>query len=232
MSGPATDPRSRRCAGLLLAAGSGSRMGGPKALVPVGGRLLVERAFEVLRDGGCDPVVVVLGAGADEVRRRAHLPAGVVVENPDWADGQGGSLRLGLLRGADDAPDGGAADAAVIALVDQPGLPAAVVRRLIEAWHAGAGPAVVAAYDGRPRNPVLLDRRVWADVAATLDGDEGARAWLRARRRSTPEDVVLVECGDLGDPVDLDTPADLADYADRTEPTQDELAATGQTRRN
>src|SRR5437588_1746517 len=83
-------------AGLLLAAGGGRRYGMPKALVERDGRLLVEHAAQVLRAGGCDPVVVVLGAAADEVRRRADLAGAIVVDNPDWADGMGSSLRAGL----------------------------------------------------------------------------------------------------------------------------------------
>ena len=109
-------------------------MGGPKALLEFEGRLLVERAAEVLRDGGCDPVVVVLGAGADEVRHRAHLPHARIIDNPNWAEGQAGSLRIGLVDVGDE--EAGGADAVVIALVDQPAIRAAVVRRLIE----GKGP--------------------------------------------------------------------------------------------
>ena len=63
----------------------------------------------------------------------------------------------------------------------------------------------VAAYDGKPRNPVLLAREHWPEVIATATGDQGARAFLRAR----PELVTLVECGDTGRPDDIDTPADL-----------------------
>src|SRR4051812_42001093 len=200
------------CAGLLLAAGAGSRMGRPKALVELDGRLLVERGAEVLRQAGCEPVVVVLGAAADEVRHRAELPDARIVDNPNWAQGQAGSLRIGLAGVADtDAQEDRdrGAGAVVVSLVDQPAIPPEVVRRLVDAWRAGAGPAVIAAYDGEPRNPVLLDRRVWSDVAANVEGDEGARLWLREVRRDHPEQIVLVECGDIGDPLDLDTPADF-----------------------
>ena len=69
----------------------------------------------------------------------------------------------------------------------------------------------VAAYDGKPRNPVLLAREHWPEVIATATGDQGARAFLRAR----PELVTLVECGDTGRPDDIDTPADLERIAVR-----------------
>jgi nicotine blue oxidoreductase len=70
---------------------------------------------------------------------------------------------------------------------------------------------VVATYDGQPRNPVLLAAPVWTAVAGAATGDVGARGWLRTARRETPDQVVDVECGDLGYATDLDTPADLAD---------------------
>jgi molybdopterin-guanine dinucleotide biosynthesis protein A len=104
-------------AGLLLAAGGGRRYGQPKALVVRDGRLAVERALDVLRDGGCDPLAVVLGAAAGEVRARADLAQATAVDNPDWATGMGSSLRVGLA--ALDAVD---AVAALVMLVDTPGV--------------------------------------------------------------------------------------------------------------
>ncbi|MBV9379844.1 MAG: NTP transferase domain-containing protein, partial [Streptosporangiaceae bacterium] len=95
--------------------------------------------------------------------------------------------------------------AAVIALADQPLIGAEAVRRLIAAYRAGAGVAV-AAYDGRPRNPVLIAREHWAEATAMARGDTGARPFLRAH----PELVTLIECGDTGSPDDIDTPEDLA----------------------
>jgi nicotine blue oxidoreductase len=85
---------------------------------------------------------------------------------------------------------------------------AEAVGRLIAAYQAGADVAV-AAYGGKPRNPVLLAREHWPEVIATATGDQGARAFLRAR----PELVTLVECGDTGRPDDIDTPADLEHIA-------------------
>lgn len=187
-----------RVAGLLLAAGAGRRMGGPKALVEVAGEPLVRRGIRLLTDGGCAPVVVVVGAGADDVR--ALCVGTTVVEAHAWATGMGASLRAGLAAlGTTDAL------ACVVALVDQPLVTPAAVLRLRAARDAGAV-AAVACYDGHPRNPVLLGRSVWADVAAGAQGDEGARVWLRAH----PGQVVPVDCTDAGSADDLDTPQDLA----------------------
>ncbi|MGI8537457.1 MAG: nucleotidyltransferase family protein [Mycobacteriales bacterium] len=183
-------------AGLLLAAGASPKTGGPKALIRLDGEPLVQRVIRLLADGGCDPVVVVVGASAEQVR---PLCAGAdVVEATDWDTGMGASLRAGLAALA-------TVDACVVALVDQPGVTAAAVQRLRAAYDGGAV-AAVATYGGKQRNPVLLDRSTWPGVTDAATGDEGARGWLRAH----PELVVLVDCTDAGAPDDLDTPDDLA----------------------
>jgi CTP:molybdopterin cytidylyltransferase MocA len=179
-------------AGILLAAGAGSRLGQPKALVDIGGQPLADRGVALLRGGGAAPVIVVTGATA------VSLPGVVTVHNPDWETGMGSSLAVGL------ATVPARCSAAVVALVDQPLVGTQAVRRLIEAHLAGADVAV-AAYGGRPRNPVLLGRPHWPEVIALATGDTGARGFLRAR----PELVTLIECGDTGRPDDIDTRGDL-----------------------
>ena len=193
-------------AGVLLAAGEGSRFGQPKALVELNGQTLAERGVGLLRAGGADPILVVTGAVPLE------LDGTLTVDNPQWRTGMGSSLRAALQalteagRGPDAGPDAGLGiGAVVVALADQPLVGAEAVARLIAAYRDGATVAV-AAYDGQPRNPVLLAREHWAEVIATAVGDQGARTFLRTR----PELVTLVECGDTGRPDDIDTPADLA----------------------
>ena len=183
----------QRIAGVLLAAGEGTRLGRPKALVEVAGTRLVDRGVALLRDGGTAPVVVVTGA-VD-----VPLLGVITVHNPEWRSGMASSLAAGL--GA--LPDGCAA--AVIALVDQPLIVPAAVRRLVAAYLDGAGIAV-ASYGGKLRNPVLLARDEWAGVLALATGDVGARPYLQAH----PDRVTAVECGDIGRPDDVDTPEDLA----------------------
>jgi CTP:molybdopterin cytidylyltransferase MocA len=193
--GPAT------VAGILLAAGGGSRLGRPKALVELGGESLARRGVRLLHDGGAAPIVLVTGAVA------VDLPGVLAAHNPDWRSGMGSSLTAGLAM----VPQG--SGAAVIALVDQPLVGPEAVRRLIAAYLAGARVAV-AAYDGAPRNPVLLAREHWPEVATLAVGDAGARAFLRAH----PELVTLVECGDTGSPDDLDTRADLRRLSGQVRP--------------
>jgi CTP:molybdopterin cytidylyltransferase MocA len=191
-------------AGVLLAAGQGSRFGRPKALVELDGQTLAERGVTLLRAGGTDPVLIVTGAAQVELRPEHQART---VYNGEWRTGMGSSLRAALraLTEPEAAPEIGAV---VVALADQPLVGAEAVGRLIAAYRAGAEVAV-AAYDGKPRNPVLLAREHWPEVIATATGDQGARAFLRAR----PELVTLVECGDTGRPDDIDTPADLEHIA-------------------
>jgi nicotine blue oxidoreductase len=179
----------------VLAAGAGRRYGGPKALVRLDGSLLVERAAGTVRAGGCDPVVVVLGARADEVRAEAELADAVLVDNPAWRSGMGSSLRTGLATVADTD-----CDAAVVLLVDMPGVTAEAVRRVA----ADAGPAalVMATYGGRRGHPVLLGRNHWAGVATLAQLDVGARAYLTAHAA----EVSTVPCEDVADDTDLDMP--------------------------
>jgi CTP:molybdopterin cytidylyltransferase MocA len=179
-------------AGILLAAGGGSRLGQPKALVEIGGERLAQRGVALLRDGGAAPIVVVTGA--------------VAVDLP-------GVLASSLAAGLATVPD--SCDAAVVALVDQPLVGPEAVRRLIAA-HAGGARVAVAAYAGAPRNPVLLGREHWAEVTALAIGDAGARPFLRAH----PDLVTLVECGDTGSPDDLDTRSDLDRLAGLVRPRE------------
>jgi CTP:molybdopterin cytidylyltransferase MocA len=185
-------------AGVVLAAGGGRRFGGPKAVAEVGGERLVDRAVRVLREGGCDPVVAVLGAAVVRVPG-----ADAVVVNPDWAGGMGSSLRAGL-----EALATGPAAAAVVVLADQPWLTPAAVRAVaaVAAGDAATPARAVlarAAYDDGPGHPVLLGRDHWAGVGAAARGDAGARDYLAAHAA----EVVTVPV--TGSAADVDRPEDL-----------------------
>ncbi|MGW0461358.1 nucleotidyltransferase family protein [Streptomyces tendae] len=195
-----------RVAGLLLAAGGGRRLGGrPKALLEHHGHLLVEHAVGALRAAGCARVHVVLGARAEDVRARAALDDCVLVDNPDWEQGMGSSLRAGLhsLTGT-GTEIGTGARAALVCLVDQPGIGAEAMARVRGAYRDETS-LVSAAYAGVRGHPVLLGAAHWAGIAATATGDRGARAYLREHEA----EIALVECGDVARPYDIDTEADL-----------------------
>jgi nicotine blue oxidoreductase len=158
-------------AGLLLAAGRGARLGTPKALVEYDGERLLDRGVRLLAEGGCHPVVVVLGAADAQVR------GAVAVRNPGWASGMGSSLRAGLAALPEEA------EAVVIALVDQPLIRPGAVRALIEA-RAGLA---VATYGGRRRNPVLVAREHFAEVTEVPCDDHGDPADI-----DTPGDLAAL----------------------------------------
>ncbi|MFJ4836397.1 NTP transferase domain-containing protein [Streptomyces sp. NPDC088747] len=187
-------------AGVLLAAGGGRRLGGhPKALLSHRGHPLVEHAAGVLLAGGCSRVHVVLGAQADVVRERVSLPGCVLVDNPEWEEGMGSSLRAGLGSLA-----GTGARAALVSLVDQPGIGPEAVGRVLAAYRDPES-LVSAAYEGVRGHPVLFGAAHWAAIAATATGDRGARAYLKEHE----EAITLVECGDIARPYDIDTAEDL-----------------------
>jgi nicotine blue oxidoreductase len=185
-----------RVAGLLLAAGAGRRFGMPKALVRHRGGLFVEHAAAVLHEAGCAPVVIVLGASAEEVRSTATLPGSSLVGNPNWESGMGSSLRVGL-----DTLSTSDAEAVVVLPVDTPGVTAAAVRRL--AALAAPDALARASYDGAPGHPVLIGRAHWPGVWELATGDQGARPYLR-RHGGTD-----VPCADVGTGTDVDRPEDL-----------------------
>ena len=181
-----------RLAGLVLAAGAGSRFGGPKGLArEPDGRPWATIAARMLIAVGCRDVLVAVGAQADEVS--ALIPSGArAVPVADWAEGVAASLRAGLADAA--ATD---ATALLIVPVDTPAMPLAALERVRD---AGGGDAalVQAVYAGRAGHPVLIGRAHWAAVAASVSGDRGARPYLA--RHGVRE----IECGDLWTGADID----------------------------
>lgn len=183
--------KSGEPAGVLLAAGAGTRYGMPKVLAAQGGWL--RSAVAALSGGGCDDVVVVLGAAIVDVPQ----PARAVVAD-DWQQGMGISLQTGLAAISH-------AGYAVILTVDTPDIGADIVSRVIAAARSSSSGIARASYAGRPGHPVVVARRHWPALRATLHGDEGARGFLADR-----SDVVAVDCADLatGRDVDTATPTD------------------------
>lgn len=217
-------PSPSRVAGLVLAAGAGSRYGMPKALVRDGaGHTWLQRAVDVLAEAGCSPVIVVLGACGSEAASlidagdddpssapawgRDRPPASVrIVQAADWAEGLSASLRAGL-RCAIEHPD---LRAIAVIPVDVPDLNAATVERMVGTnfgTTAAPGATVLSAstlrqarFSGRPGHPVVIGREHWTPLLDTLAGDTGARPYLRTHP------VEHIECGDLGTGVDVDRP--------------------------
>ena len=173
--------------GVLLAAGAGRRYGKPKVLVD--GWLTA--AVTALRDGGCDHVVLVLGAAV------VAAPAGVTaVTAPQWHTGLSASVRAGLEQAARLH-----ADYAVLHVIDTPDVGAAVVDRVVKRALTSRSGLARAVFGDRPGHPVVIARHHWPGVLDKLSGDQGAGAYLRSAG-----DVENVDCADLASGRDHDEP--------------------------
>jgi CTP:molybdopterin cytidylyltransferase MocA len=176
-----------KVAGVVLAAGAGTRMGGPKAELVVGGTRLVDRAVAVLRAAGCDPVLAV-------VREGAEVANATVLINPRPQDGLRSSLAIAIEAASNS-------DAIAVYLVDQPGIGAPAVSAVTAAWRPGR--IAVGDYAGTRAHPVVMSPQLWRVALKRAGPDDGARRLLLGRPDLV--DVVPVP----GDPHDLDTPSDL-----------------------
>jgi molybdenum cofactor cytidylyltransferase len=184
--------------GVVLAAGSSSRMGGEQKLVlEFDGKPMVRHAIEAASEAGCHQIVVVY-AGEDV--KRAVDGAAELAFNPDAHQGMSTSLRTGLRALRSDM------EAALVMLGDQPLVGSRAVAVLLRTWRReGSRPAVAMSADGKARwtPPVVLSRELWSELEA-LDGDAGARPLLDAH----PELLDVVPAGGRSD--DIDTPGDYA----------------------
>lgn len=182
--------------GIVLAAGAGRRFGGAKQLALLDGRPLLDH---VLATAGAvaelRPLVVVLGARGEDVREAVELGRARPVHCRCWAEGQAVSLREGIAA-LGDAP------AALVLLGDQPRITPAVIGAVLDARDPERYEAVRACYVGVPGHPVLLERPL-LDRASELHGDIGFRSLLESVA------VRAVECAELGDATDVDTPEEL-----------------------
>ena len=180
-------------------------MGRAKQLLPVHGKPLLRQVVESALVEPVSPLIVVLGANAAEIAPCLDgLPVHIVV-NAGWAEGMGSSLRFGMETLASIAP---AANRVIIALADQPELPAGQLALLIETGRATGQPIVASESDGVRGPPVLFTSKYFPELLA-LRGDAGARSLLK---KHADEIAVVTQATAL----DLDTPADYAQYLDRS----------------
>ena len=178
--------------GLILAAGSGQRMGRPKAEIVLEGTRLVDRAVAAM--GVCDDVLVV-------VRDGVVVPAVRTVVNAQPERGLRSSLRLGIQHATE-------ADALAVMLVDLPGVRAEDVTAVVRGWRPGR--IALGSYGGRRAHPIVMGPGDWVAALDLAGPDEGARRYLAAH----PDRVDEVDLA--GDATDLDRPEDLARWQART----------------
>ena len=183
-------------AGIVLAAGRSARMGAPKPLLDLEGESFLARGIRVLREGGCDPVVVVVpdGEAMGPMGAIVRTHAARVIENPDPRAEQIDSLRLGLKAVE-------TAEAAVVLPVDVLVKEPEVVRALCEAWLEQRAPVARPVHGGRPGHPVLFARDTWDELMAS-DLEDGARDVVHRHL----QEILEVEVGDSGVLIDINTP--------------------------
>jgi molybdenum cofactor cytidylyltransferase len=185
---------------VVLAAGESRRMGTQKLLLPFGEATVVETVVAAALGSRVDRVLAVLGADADEVRRKIGSGGGPAVSfvlNEGYRSGMLSSVQAGFGALPGDA------EAAVVMLGDQPFLRAPVIDVVVEAYRAGGKGIVVPVFRGRRGHPVLVDMK-YGDEVQGLDPAEGLRQLLGAH----PDDVGEVEVDDAAILRDLDTPED------------------------
>jgi molybdenum cofactor cytidylyltransferase len=186
--------------GIILAAGTSSRLGRPKQLLDLGGVPVIQHVLDASTASTLDDVILVLGHGAQEIADAVTVSTHRVrvVFNPDYSEGMSASLKAGLSAATP------ASRAVLVLLGDQPGVSREAIDAVTRSWREGNGPIVQASYGGRPGHPIVLDRSVWPDIQG-LSGDEGARSILLR----CPELRTLVEVGETP-PHDIDTEEDYA----------------------
>lgn len=183
---------------IVLAAGSSTRLGQPKQLLPVDGQPLLSRTLDVIRATSLAPRIVVLGGYANEIREQVRLDGFTVVDNLDYADGQATSLKAGILALPPEV------DGAIVLLGDQPLVAPWLLEQLASAFEPGETAAVRPVYADGPGNPVLLSKALFPELL-TLEGDVGARDVLRRYRDA----IIEVEHRNRPTPGDVDTMEDF-----------------------
>lgn len=195
-------------AGLVLAAGESSRMGQDKALLTYQGKTFLEQILVTLREAGIDRTVVVLGHHADEIQRAVNLKGAHVVINRDYRRGQTSSLQAGLAVLVEPP-----LEAIILCLVDHPAVSAGTIRKLVNGFRASQAPVMIPTFKGRHGHPVLVARRLFAELLA-LAPDQGANTVIRKYRNATQ----FVDVDDRGILLDVDDPETYRRLGEASDP--------------
>ena len=193
-------------AALILAAGSSSRLGSPKQLLPWGEGPLLQHVVGQIRSFGLEEIWVVIGHETDAILEQVDFGGASVVVNDEYTEGIASSMRVGL----DTLTRESRADKVLIAMGDQPDLRPDVVAELLQIAKREKRPAIVPKYRYTWANPVIIDRSLWARLMS-LEGDAGAQRLLQAH----PEWVKEVWFEHLP-PRDVDTEQDVGELQPRS----------------
>lgn len=182
---------------VVLSAGESSRMGEPKALLPIDGQTFIERIVTALKNSGLARIVVVLGFNAAEMRRKIeHLPVEIVV-NPNYKQGQLSSLQAAVRHLESDS----SCDGMLVHLVDHPYIDPGLVRAMLQRFNDSKKLVVVPRHQGKRGHPVIFSRALFSELL-NAPMDEGAKAVVNAHRDETLE----IDTEDVGITLDIDTP--------------------------
>ncbi|MEK7335210.1 MAG: nucleotidyltransferase family protein [Candidatus Binatota bacterium] len=194
---------------VVLSAGESSRMGSPKALLPISGVPFIEEIVRALKGTKIDRIIVVLGHHAEEIRKRiARLPVTFVV-NRDYAKGQLSSLIV-AIRSLEAEKDTEKVDGVLVHLVDHPFISPALVDHMIDRFYETKKLIVIPRYGGRRGHPVIFSSRLFPELlSAPLE--KGAKVVVHAHRDETLE----IETDFAGVTIDIDTPEEYRQYLGR-----------------
>jgi len=191
---------------IVLAGGKSRRFGGSKLLHPwANGRTILEASLMAPLGADLDRVLVVTGADHAELAILLKLYPVEVIHNPDWEVGMSTSVKAGLLA----LEAGGAPDAFLICLGDQPMLPSSVIRDLVDVYRTGSSSIVAPSLGGERQNPVLLDWSLVPEFLA-VQGDQGGRGVIKRHAN----DITLIPYANGDWFRDIDSPRDLDQTAE------------------
>ena len=182
---------------VVLAAGESSRMGRPKALLPIGGQTFIERIVAALKQAKHGKIVVILGHNASELQAKiSQLPVEILI-NTDYKLGQLSSLQLAVQRLQSEID----CDGMLVHLVDHPYLVPSLIEEMIRRFYDTKKPIIVPKFHGKRGHPVIFSRDLFAELL-NAPMDQGAKAVVNAHRAETLE----IETEEEGIAVDIDTP--------------------------
>ena len=183
---------------VILSAGESSRMGRPKALLPIDGVRFVEKIVSTLKSTDVGNIIVVLGHNAEEIRRKIrNLPVTILI-NHDYKQGQLSSLQV-AIRHLESS--GSPVDGILVHLVDHPYIEAKLVNLMIDRFYETKKLIVVPRFQDRRGHPVIFARALFSELLAA-GTDQGAKPVVRAHR----DDTLEIDTNDKGVLIDIDTP--------------------------